>query len=291
MPGKTDKKISQEKNGILYLVPTPIGNLGDMTYRGVEILKTVDIIAAEDTRTSKVLLNHYGIKNKLVSYHKFNEAKKTAALILNLHNGQNVAVITDAGTPGISDPAAILIRTAIENGIQVSCLPGATALIPALAASGLDTEVFTYAGFLPPKQKERKKLLSMLALIPHSIILYESSHNITSTLSELKEYFKNRQTVIAKEISKLHETFYRGNLEALSESEELDTRGEFVILIKGRQAEQTDDTILEALLWQGLNAGIQMKELVSQVMEKTGLNRNKIYKMALKLKQGDVKQK
>ncbi|MFO7659370.1 MAG: 16S rRNA (cytidine(1402)-2'-O)-methyltransferase [Candidatus Cloacimonadaceae bacterium] len=267
--------------GILYLVPTPIGNLGDITYRAVEVLKSVDLIAAEDTRTSQKLLKHYDIKNKIISYHKFNERKQTKSLIDFLEQGKSIAVITDAGTPAISDPASILVRAAIEAEIQVTCLPGATALIPALAASGLDTNRFTFTGFLPAKKKDRTALLNALKVFPHTIVLYESSHHILETVRELSAYFNDRKFVLARELSKLYETIYRGHFTDLEFINNLETRGEFVILISGKV--DTDVSDIELLELIEVNSGkwLSLKELSSAISEKTGVSRNRIYKLAL----------
>jgi 16S rRNA (cytidine1402-2'-O)-methyltransferase len=272
------------EKGVLYLIPTPIGNLGDMTFRAVQTLKTVDVIAAEDTRTSKVLLNHYGIHGKLVSYHKFNERKQSGKLVELLMEGQSVAVITDAGTPGISDPASILVRAALDSGISITCLPGATALIPALAASGLDTSAFTFTGFLPAKPKERKALLTFLATLPHTVAIYESSHHIKQTLSEIAGFFKDRGFALAREISKLHETFYRGSFSDLSFLDNLETRGEFVIVLEGSKLTEMTEAELLSLVQNEMKAGQPIKELCEEVSRATGVSRNRIYRIALSLK-------
>ncbi len=269
--------------GVLYLVPTPIGNLGDMTYRAVEILKNADLIAAEDTRTSLKLLNHYEIRNKLVSYHKFNESKQTKALLDLLEQGKSIALITDAGTPGISDPASILVKAAIDSNINVSCLPGATALIPALAASGLDTEKFTFAGFLPTRKKERTALLNSLKELPHTLILYESSHRIIDTLRELQAYFPDRRFVLARELSKLYETFYRCSFADLSQINDLETRGEFVLLIEGGVKADISDEQLVVMI-KDQSPELTIKELVDTISRYTGVSRNRIYKLALELR-------
>jgi 16S rRNA (cytidine1402-2'-O)-methyltransferase len=273
--------------GILYLVPTPIGNLGDMTYRGVEILKNVDLIAAEDTRTSRVLLNHYGIKNKLISYHKFNENKQTAALLEMLEQGKSIALITDAGTPGISDPSSILVKAAIDKEIQVSCLPGATAIIPALAASGLNTDIFTFAGFLPAKQKDRKQLLDLLKTSPHTLVFYESTHSIADTLTELKAALGDRRCVVAKELSKIHETFYRGLLSEVCDSPAFNKRGEFVILVSGRESIELTDFQLMKLIRSNQDENLSVKELAAALSEQTGAGRNRIYELILKQNKKD----
>jgi len=271
--------------GILYLVPTPIGNLSDMTYRAVEILKTVDLIAAEDTRTSQKLLKHYDIKNKLISYHKFNERKQTESFIALLLEGKNIAIISDAGTPGISDPSNIIVKEAISNEIQVCCLPGATALITALAASGLNSDQFTFVGFLPTKKKDKDNLLKSLEKLPHTLVLYEASHRITDTLKELSLLFGARQCVIARELSKLFETYLRGNLTELAEKQDMETRGEFVILIEGKPEENLTDAELLTLISVSVKPGIALKTLSTQISDATGINRNRIYNLALTLKQ------
>lgn len=269
------------KKGILYLVPTPIGNLGDITYRAVEVLKSVDLIAAEDTRTSLKLLNQYDIKNKMTSYHKFNESKQTKALLELLEQGNNIALITDAGTPGISDPASVIVKAAISKDIMVTCLPGATALIPALAASGLDTDSFTFVGFLPPKKKDRTALLISLKELIHTVILYESSHHITETLQELQSYFPERKFVLARELSKLYESFYRCSFADLSCLNELETRGEFVLMIEGKiQTEITDEQLTVTII-EKLKKNMSVKKLVEVVSAETGASKNRIYRLAL----------
>jgi 16S rRNA (cytidine1402-2'-O)-methyltransferase len=269
--------------GILYLVPTPIGNLGDMTYRAVEVLKSVELIACEDTRTSLKLLNHYEIRNKLVSYHKFNEAKQTQALLEQLKSGSSVALITDAGTPAISDPASHLVSAVIRENIIVTCLPGATAFVPALAASGLDTHSFTFAGFLPLKAKERKAILQKLSQAEQTVILYEAPHRLDETLDELISYFGDRRAVIARELSKLHETFYRGTLTELK-TMQIDPRGEFVLLISGAMEKELTDTELTSLIKSKIKQGWEGKELIQALTSETNISRNRLYKLYLTVK-------
>lgn len=269
------------QKGILYLVPTPIGNLGDITYRAVEVLKSVDLIAAEDTRTSLKLLNHYDIKNKMTSYHKFNESKQTKALLELLEQGKSIALITDAGTPGISDPSSVIVKAAIAKDIMVTCLPGATALIPALAASGLDTDKFTFVGFLPPRKKDRSALLNLLVNLNQTLILYESSHHIIDTLKELQSNFPERRFVLARELSKLYETFYRGSFKDLSQIPELETRGEFVLLIEGKKHTEISDEQLTGTIKEKLKQNLPVKKLVEIVSAETGAAKNRIYRLAL----------
>ena len=223
------------RKGILYLVPTPIGNLGDMTPRAVETLKSVDIIACEDTRHSAPLFHKLGIQKRLVSYHDFNESKRADDLIHSLRVGMAVAVVTDAGTPGISDPAYRLVSRAIEAEIDIIALPGASALLPAIAASGLPTDRFFFEGFLPHKSSARKKRLAELVSFPHTLVFYESPHRLEESLTDMREVLGDRKACVAREISKLHEEFARGTLsELILRAEEL-SRGEIVVVVKGHE--------------------------------------------------------
>lgn len=218
----------------LTVVPTPIGNLGDITLRGLEALREADLILAEDTRTSSVLLRHYEIAKPMESHHKFNEYKTSERLAQRIAEGTSVALISDAGTPGINDPGAMLIRACIDAGVTVTCLPGATAFVPALVASGLDTTRFCYEGFLPVK-KGRQTLLTALATETRTVIIYESPYRVCRTLADLITYFgAERQAATCRELSKLHEEVRRGTLQELSEHfAETAPRGEFVIVVAG----------------------------------------------------------
>lgn len=218
----------------LYLVPTPIGNLGDMTYRAVETLNSVDVILAEDTRVSGILLKHYNIATPMQSYHQHNEHTLTDAVVKQIKNGKETAIITDAGTPGISDPGFLLARACVAKGVEVQCLPGATAFVPALVNSGLPNDKFVFEGFLPAK-KGRQKRLKALADEDRTIIFYESPYKIPKTLQHLKDYFgEDRQVSISREISKLYEETIRGTLaEVIAHFEEKKPKGEFVIILAG----------------------------------------------------------
>lgn len=219
--------------GTLYLVATPIGNLEDITYRAVRVLSSVDLIAAEDTRTTKVLLDHYGIRKPMVSYFARNERFRSEQLVERLLQGQSVAVVSDAGTPGISDPAHAIVRKAIENSIPIIPIPGPTAFVSALIASGLPTDSFVFEGFLPVK-KGRKTKLESLSRETRTIILYESPHRILKTLDEIAALFGERQVVIAREITKKFEEIVRGPISAvLREIRSKPTRGEYVLIIEG----------------------------------------------------------
>lgn len=216
----------------LYIVPTPIGNLKDMTYRAVDILKNSDIILAEDTRTSSRLLNYYSIERKSQSFHMYNEHQKLEDILKKLKAGSLIAVISDAGTPGISDPGFLLVRESIAKGIDVFCLPGATALIPALIQSGFPTDRFVFEGFLPNK-KGRKTRLEVLAKEKRTIVLYESPHRILKTLNQFMHYFnKDRKISVVRELTKKFETQFRGTIkEAIDYFKENKPKGEFVISI------------------------------------------------------------
>ena len=218
--------------GKLYLVPTPIGNLEDITLRAIRTLKEVDLILAEDTRTSGVLLKHFGISRPLQSHHIHNEHNTVETLANRINDGLNVALISDAGTPSISDPGFLLVRTCIENGIDVECLPGATSFVPALVVSGLPSDRFHFEGFLPPK-KGRKTRLEHLAQLDCTVIFFESPHRITKTLKELIQYFgAERKASLSRELSKLHEETLRGTLAELAGiTESRVLKGEMVVVV------------------------------------------------------------
>ena len=219
----------------LYLVPTPVGNLEDMTFRAVNVLKSVDCILAEDTRTSAVLMKHYGIATPLVSHHKFNEHKTSEGVAERILGGQDIALVTDAGTPGISDPGFLLVRTCVEKGVDVECLPGATAFVPALVNSGLPCERFTFEGFLPQKKGKNKKVQD-LAEEERTMIFYESPFRLVKTLELFAQYFgEERQACVSREISKLHEENFRGTLrDCIEHFSQKDVKGEIVIVVEGK---------------------------------------------------------
>ena len=220
--------------GTLYLVPTPVGNLEDITLRALRILKEADVVLAEDTRTSGILLKHYDIKTRLCSHHKFNEHQTAEAFAARMAAGEVMALISDAGTPAISDPGFMLVRACVERGVEVQCLPGATAFVPALVASGLPCERFTFEGFLPQK-KGRATRLEQLKEEPRTMIFYESPYRVVKTLTQFAETFgAERRVVACREISKLHEECVRGTMaEVLAHFEENEPRGEFVIVVEG----------------------------------------------------------
>ena len=231
--------------GILYLVPTPVGNFEDITMRSLRILREADLILAEDTRTSGNLLRHFDIKNAMLSYHKFNEHQTVESVVNRLRGGETVAVVSDAGTPGISDPGFLVAREAIRAGIEVITLPGATAMVPALVSSGLPCDRFCFEGFLPQK-KGRQSRLKALATEPRTMVFYESPQRVVKALAQMIEVFgAERPVSVCREISKIHEESVRGTLaEALEHFQTNEPRGEFVIVVGGydesKQTEETD---------------------------------------------------
>lgn len=222
--------------GILYVVPTPVGNMEDMTFRAIRILKEADLILAEDTRTSGILLKHYEIKNAMQSHHKFNEHKTVEGIVNRIKAGETVALISDAGTPGISDPGFLVVRECVKNDIEVQCLPGATAFVPALVSSGLPDERFCFEGFLPQK-KGRMTRLNALAEEPRTMIFYESPYRLLKTLAQFQEIFgADRQVSVCREISKVHEESVRGTLqEVVAHFTATEPRGEIVIILAGKE--------------------------------------------------------
>jgi 16S rRNA (cytidine1402-2'-O)-methyltransferase len=228
-----------ENNGKVYLVPTPIGNLSDMTPRAIEVLSSVEVIACEDTRNSGSLLKRFDIKKRLVSYHDFNEAKRAEQLIEIIREGKDIAVITDAGSPGISDPAYRVVRTAIDAGIEIVALPGPNAVIPALTASGLPTDRFFFEGFLSNKSGARRHRLEKLRDLEHTLVFYESPHRIHKSLTDMLEILGDRQVCVAREISKKFEEYLRGSIgEVLARIEGRTVKGELVVVVAGLKHEK-----------------------------------------------------
>ena len=221
--------------GMLYIIPTPVGNMEDMTMRAIRLLREADLVLAEDTRTSGILLKHFDIKNHLMSHHKFNEHGTTAGIVERLKAGQTVALISDAGTPGISDPGFYLVREAVAAGVEVQTLPGATAFVPALVSSGLPCDRFCFEGFLPQK-KGRQTRLEQLSTEERTMVFYESPYRVLKTLQQFREFFGgDRQVSCCREISKVHEESVRGTLaEVIAHFQEREPKGEFVIVVEGR---------------------------------------------------------
>lgn len=275
----------EQKKGRLFLCPTPIGNLEDITLRVLKILKEVEVIAAEDTRVTRKLMNHYGIKKPLISYHEHNKTKKGEEIIKLLLEGRDVALVSDAGTPGISDPGEELVKAAIEENIEVVPLPGPSAFVTALIASGFSTRRFAFEGFLPKKDKEREKILNDLLNEKRTIIFYESPHRIVKFLKELKEKMGDRRIVIARELTKIHEEFFRGTVEeALLKFNTKEPRGEFVIIIEGVLKEETNDTPDENVKEKALEkvkeyvkGGMAKSQAVKKVSKEFNISKNELY--------------
>lgn len=277
----------ENHSGILYVVATPIGNLADITLRALEILKTVDLIAAEDTRHSKILLQHYAITTKMAALHDYNENEKSKFLLDLLLAGRNIALISDAGTPLVSDPGYHLVSTIKAHAIKVVTIPGACALIAALSIAGLPTDKFIFEGFLPAKALALRARLQELADETRTIVLYEAPHRLLNLIAMMLEIFgENRYVVLAKELTKTFETVYGGNLIAIQQwlNEDIKRqKGEFVILIKGAKARQTTDgeahKILKILLQK-----CSVKDAAALAAEITGNNKRELYQQAIQLK-------
>lgn len=277
--------------GTLYLCATPIGNLKDMTERVIETLKNADLIAAEDTRNSIKLLNHFDIHTPLTSYHDHNRFEKAEELLNLLSEGKNVALITDAGTPAISDPGEVLVKRCIETGINVTSLPGASAVITALTLSGLSTERFAFEGFLPKDNGKRKELLSELSKEKRTLVLYEAPHRLKKTLSELREAFGNRRIAICRELTKIHEEVIRMTLdEAEAYYEEAAPRGEFVLVIEGRSPEEEKKEQEERFKELSVKEHVEMyekqgmdrKEAMKAVSKERGIPKREVYSECIK---------
>lgn len=276
--------------GQLYLCATPIGNLEDMTFRGIRTLKEVDLIAAEDTRNSIKLLNHFEIKTKMTSYHEFNKVEKARYLVEKMQEGLNVAVITDAGTPGISDPGEELVRQCIEAGITVTSIPGACAAVNALIISGRPTRRFAFEAFLPADKKERREILDRLRDETRTMIIYEAPHRLVKTLTELKEVLGDRKISLCKELTKRHENVFVTTLEqALTYYEENEPRGEYVLVIEGKTFEELRKESQEEFLAitieehmeQYLSQGMDKKAAMKQVAKDRGISKREVYQALL----------
>jgi 16S rRNA (cytidine1402-2'-O)-methyltransferase len=269
--------------GTLYIVSTPIGNLEDITLRAIRVLKEVDIIAAEDTRHSLKLLSHYGILKPLISYWREREKVKSAEIIERLHSGQSIALISDAGTPGISDPGAVLIKKAIEEKIRVVSIPGPSALIAALSLSGFPTNEFTFIGFLPSRKIQRQKVLKDLSLEPRTLVFYEAPHRIIETLSDMEKIFPERRVSVIKEITKIHEEVLRSSIsDMLSKLRNSTIAGEYIIVLDGRTAEKkpvTREVLLE--ISSLMKKGLGRKEAVKKIAESYGLSKKELYDQSL----------
>ena len=269
--------------GKLFLVATPIGNLEDITFRAINVLKEVDIIAAEDTRHTLKLLNHYGISKPLISYHRHNEEIKTDILIDKLLEGKNIAVVSDAGTPGISDPGEEVVKEAIKNNIEIVPIPGACALVNALIASGLNTKEFTFFGFLPLNKKNRDNMLNKIKKARGTVILYEAPHKLLKTLQDLLKNIGNIECVLAREITKIHEEFIRDNISNLLEQIQ-EPKGEYVILldlnnIEDEDKEEISQKTVEEQYKIYESQGMSKKDIIKQIAKNKNVPKNEIYKL------------
>lgn len=272
-------------SGILYLVATPIGNLEDITFRAINILKEVDLIAAEDTRHTLKLLNHYEISKPLISYHRHNEEIKVDGLIENLKEGQNIAVVSDAGTPAICDPGEVIVKEALKENIKVVPIPGACAFVNAIIASGLDTKEFVFYGFLSINKKLRKEKLEQIEKENKTIILYEAPHKLKNTLEDLKEILEDRKIVIARELTKIHEEFIKGTAKEILEKY-TEPKGEHIILIEANPIKQEDEeklkinnmTIEEHYKYYE-EQGFSKNEIIKKIAKDKGVTKNEIYKL------------
>lgn len=267
------------EKGKLYLVATPIGNLNDMTFRAIQTLKDVDLIAAEDTRQTMKLLNYFNMSKPLISYHRHNEDVKTEGLINEILGGKNIAIVTDAGTPAISDPGEVIVRDAIKNEIDVIPIPGACALINAVIASGLSTKEFSFYAFLPLNKKLRKEKIEEIKEDGKTAIIYEAPHRLINTLNELLNELGNRNVVVAKELTKIHETFIRGNiLEVLDKIQ--NPKGEYIIIIEGQKIKKENklnELTLEEHYRYYENMGLEKKEIIKKIAKDKNVNKNEIY--------------
>ncbi len=277
-------------SGVLYLCATPIGNLNDMSPRVIETLKDADLIAAEDTRNSIKLLNHFDIDTPMTSYHEFNKVEKAKTLIGKLKEGQNIALITDAGTPAISDPGEVLVKMCQEENITVTSLPGPAALIVALTLSGLSTRRFCFEGFLPPEKKERRRILEELTNESRTIILYEAPHHLKGTLAELKEALGDRRITLCRELTKKFESVMPTTIfKAVSYYEENEPRGEYVLVIEGKSFREKDEErqlgfvklSIEEHMKLYEDQGIDRKEAMKLVAKDRGVSKRDIYNALL----------
>lgn len=281
----------KKDNGKIYIVATPIGNLEDITFRAIKVLKEVDLIAAEDTRHTLQLLNHFEISKPLISYYKENEKTRANELIQKVKEGKNIAVVSDAGTPGISDPGEVIIKEAIKENIEVVPIPGACAFVNALIVSGLDTSKFQFIGFLPVNQKEKEEILEEIRYNKNTLIFYEAPHKLEKTIESMLKLLGNRKVVLAKELTKVHENFSRDTLEntlaqlkSKLENEEK-IRGEYVIILEGSDTtkkEQEKESLVNLSLEEHYKhyekQGLNKKEIIKKIAKDRNVSKNEIYK-------------
>ena len=274
--------MNENQEGTLYLVATPIGNLDDITLRAIKVLKEADLIAAEDTRHTLKLLNHLEISKPMISYHRHNEELRSEHLIKELKEGKNIALVSDAGTPGISDPGEEIVKECIKENIKIIPVPGACAFVNALITSGISTKEFCFYGFLPLNKKNRKEKLEEIRDINKTVILYEAPHKIKNTLEDLRKVLnKDRKVVLAREITKIHEEFIRGNIEEIiEESEKL--KGEMVLIIEGNHKAKENELCnlsIEEHYKYYQEQGLEKKEIIKKIAKDRNVNKNEIYKL------------
>ena len=265
----------------LYLVATPIGNLDDMTFRGVEVLKQADLIGAEDTRHSRILLQHFDIKTPLLSYHEHNEAKRREEFLERLKKGEIIALISDAGTPGVSDPGADLVAAAAAEGIPIHPVPGGNAVLSAVTSSALDCSRFAFEGFLPRVKKERRERIEEIRLLPLTSVIYVSPHRVKEDLADLYAALGDRKATLCRELTKIHETFYYGTLGSLKAlAEERELKGEMVLVIAGKPAEDQnipEEEVIKAELAGLMSQGVKAKTAAQIVADKYHMKKNQVY--------------
>ena len=274
-------------SGTLYLCATPIGNLDDMTFRAVKILRGVDLIAAEDTRHTRKLLTHFDIHTPLIRYDEFSKVQQGEKILQELLAGKNIACVSDAGLPAISDPGADLVKLAINSGVKIYPIPGANAALSALICSGLSTEKFSFIGFLPNSKKNRREVLEKFSDREETLIFYEAPHRLKKTLSELKEFFGDRNIVLARELTKIHEEFLRGKISEL-EKNLSEPKGEFVIVVEGNKSDGEKKPVEENFLDAYKNliaAGIDKKSAIRQTANNFNLNRREVYKAVVEFEE------
>lgn len=286
--------MEKDKKGTLYIVGTPIGNLGDITIRAIETLKSVDVILAEDTRQTLKLLNHFNIQKHLVSYHRHNEDEKIKNVVDFLNSGKDLALVSDAGMPVISDPGQNLIKYLVANNYNIVTIPGVTAVITAIVKSGLDSTRFTFEGFLSINKKQRKQRLESLKNEERTMVFYEAPHKLLATLKDMYEVFGKRNICIARELTKLHEEYIHTTFEeAISKIEQFGIKGEIVLLIEGKDLSVLEQEIKEkqnkidsvTLVKEYIKKGISKKEAIKQVAKQKGVTKNEVYQECIDIKE------
>jgi len=274
----------KSKLGTLFVCATPIGNLGDITLRALEVLKGVDIIAAEDTRVTLKLLNHYGIRKPLVSYHQHSPPKRTEWLLQQLKEGKNIALVCNAGTPGISDPGVPLVRKALQEKIPVVPVPGPSAVTAALSVAGMDAQRFIFLGFLPREKKERRELIELVKSLPFTLVIYEAPHRLAESLKDLVEILGDRTTVLCRELTKVHEEVLLTTLSALARKYETETPiGEFTLVIEGAKTQEPEPNwrAIDKAIDELLDAGLSVSDVAREIVKAFSIPRSTAYRRAL----------